>query len=192
MRSVKRLQDTTISLNQTELVFESRILWRNLANWIREYLVSVYAGYGIQAEAEKKINAVFLENSNIIRLVFGEQNSERYNILTSDFVSILKSLVAAQINGDVNAVNEYTKQLYENADQRAAFAEQINPFWLESEWKSLLYQFIQMTIEESTTLLKKQYTKNIVIYDSILKLTSKMGDYYSKGMLDYLTYNNQL
>ncbi|MHC1724070.1 MAG: hypothetical protein AB9836_12805 [Aminipila sp.] len=191
MRSVRRLQGTTMPLNQTELVFESRIIWRNLANWIREYLISVYAGYGTQTTAEKKIKASFMENSNLISIIFGTQDIERYNNLISDFVNSLKSLVAAQINGDVNAVNEYTKQLYANADQRAAFAAEINPFWSESEWKSLLYQFLQMTIEESTALLKKQYTKSIEIYDDILNLTSEMGDFYSKGVLDYLTSSRQ-
>ncbi|MHC1724068.1 MAG: hypothetical protein AB9836_12795 [Aminipila sp.] len=187
MKSVKRLQDATIPLNQTELVFQSRIIWRDLANWIREYLVSTYANYGIQVEAEKKIKAIFLKNNSIISTIFGGQYSEEYSNLISEFVSNLKSLVAAQIKGDVNAVDEYTKKLYENADQRAAFAAKINPFWEESVWKSLLYEFIEMTIEESTTLLKKQYTKNIAIYDNILNLTSRMGDYYSKGIFDYLT-----
>lgn len=191
MKRVKRLQGNSIPLNQTELVFESRMIWRNLANWIREYLISVNANYGTQATAEKKIKASLMENSNLISLIFGEQDIERYNNLISNFVSTLKALVAAQIRGDVNAVNEYTKQLYANADQRAAFAAEINPFWLESEWRNLLYQFLQMTIEESTTLLKKEYTKSIEIYDDILNLTSKMGDYYSKGVLDYLIYINQ-
>lgn len=192
MKSVKRLQGTTIPSNQAELVFQSRIVWRNLANWIREYLVSAYANYGIQVEVEKKIKSILLENSHIMSIIFGEQIVEQYNKLIFDFVSIFKSLVAAQISGDINAVNEYTKQLYDNADQRAAFAAQVNPFWSESEWKSLLYQFIQMTIEESTALLKKQYTKSIAIYDNILNLTSKMGDYYSKGVMDYLNYNSPL
>lgn len=191
MKSVKRLQDTTIPVNQTELIFESRIIWRNLANWIREYLVSAYANYGIQAVVGEKIKSVLLENSNLISIIFGEQNIESYNELISDFVSIFKALVAAQISGDANAVNEYTKQLYENVDQRAALAAQINPFWSESEWKNLSHQFIEMTIEESTALLKKQYTKSIEIYDDILNLTSKMGDYYSKGVFDYLAYINQ-
>lgn len=191
MKRVKILQGNSIPLNQTELVFESRIIWRNLANWIREYLVSVYANYGTQATAEKKIKATLMGNSALISIIFGAQDIEKYNNLICNFVSILKSLVAAQKSGDDNAVNEYTKQLYENVDQRAAYAQQINPFWSESEWKDLSHQFIQMTIEESTALLKKEYTKSIEIYDDILSLTSKMGDYYSKGVLDYMIYMNQ-
>ena len=191
MKSVKRLQDATIPLNQTELVFESRIIWRNLANWIREYLVSTYAGYGIQAEAEKKIRSVLLGHSNYLNLIFGKESSQQYDNLMSDYVSLIKSLVAAQIKGDVNAVDEYTKQLNKNTDQRAILAAQMNPFWEESEWKNLISQFNQLTIEESTTLLKKQYTKNIAIYDDIIDLTTKIGDYYSKGLLDYLTLQSR-
>ncbi|QHI71754.1 hypothetical protein [Aminipila terrae] len=173
------------------LIFESRIIWRDFANWIRAYLISVYAGFDNQPAVEEKINAVILKNSNILSSVFGEQIAGQYVELTSNFFSIVKSLVDAQRKGDAEAVDEYTKQLYENADQRAAFLSEINPFWLESEWKNFLYQFIQMTIDQSTTLLNKDYEKNIEVYDKILNLTSKMGDYYAQGILDYLTYSGK-
>lgn len=189
MKPVKRLQGSCIPSSQMNLIFESRMIWRDLANWIRSYLVSAYAGFGDKAHVEEKIKSVLLKNYSIITLIFGDEYSEQYNNLISDFVSILRSLIDAQINGDTIAINEYTKQLYENADRRAAFAAQVNPFWLESDWKNYLYQFIEMTINESNTFLNKDYSKNVDIYDRILLLTSKMGDYYSKGLIDYLTYS---
>ncbi|MHC1723183.1 MAG: hypothetical protein AB9836_08275 [Aminipila sp.] len=88
----------------------------------------------------------------------------------------------------MEAANEYTKQLYENAEERAIFLSEINPFWSKEEWINLFYPFIQMTIEESTTLLNKEYDKNVEVYDRILNHTSKMGDYFSRGIIDYLTY----
>ncbi|QHI73603.1 hypothetical protein [Aminipila terrae] len=189
MRSVKIFQDSCIPSSQMNLIFESRIIWRDLANWIRAYLVSVYAGFGNKTAVEEKIKSILLKNTNIISLIFGEQSAEQYIGLITEFISTLKSLIDAQINGDADAVNEYTNKLYENADKRAAFASSINPFWVESEWKNFLYQFVQLTIDQSATFLNKEYTKNIEIYDRILNLTNKMGDYYSQGLINYLTYS---
>lgn len=189
MGPVNVLQDSCIPSNQVNMMFQSRIIWRDLASWIRAYLNSVYSGLPNQAAAvEKKIIEVLSENSNIIDLVFGEHNAEQYFDLLMDFVSISKSFVAAQVNNDTDAANEYAKQLYENANKRATFLSEINPFWSKEEWISLFYPFIQMTIEESTTLLNQEFDKNIEIYDRILNHTSKMGDYFSRGIIDYLTY----
>lgn len=191
MVSINEFIGSDITSGQLNLIFRSRIIWRDLATWIRAYLVSIYAGFGNQDAVMQRLNRIPIEFGNIFKIVFGDQITEKYTNLISDSIKTLESLITAQINGDANAVNEYTKQLYENADQRAALLSKINPFWQESEWKNLLYEFIRLTIEESTTFLNKEYTRNIAVFDSILSHTSIMGDYYSQGLLNYLNYSNR-
>ncbi|QHI72522.1 hypothetical protein [Aminipila terrae] len=65
----------------------------------------------------------------------------------------------------------------------------INPYWVESEWKSLLYQFSEKTIDESTTFQNKEFKENVDVFDRILNLTSLIGDYYSQGLLNYLNFS---
>lgn len=191
MKSVSEFQGICIPSGQLNLIYEARTIWRDLATWIRAYLVSIYAGFGNKEAVKEKLSKIPMEFLNIFHVIFGDQIAEAYSTLLFHYITTLESLVEAQINGDANAVSEYTRQLYENADQRAAFLSKINPFWVETEWKNYLYQFIQLTIEESTTFLNKEYTRNIDVFDRILNLTAVMGDYFSKGLINYLTYTGR-
>ncbi|MBN7773458.1 hypothetical protein [Clostridium aminobutyricum] len=187
MKFIKQLDSTPIPLNRLNLFFESRIIWRDFATWIHTYLASVFAGFGNQDSIEVKLKDVITKFGIILSTVFGGQIGEQYNNLIFNLLNTFKSLVDAQIRGDVNAVNEYATQLYENADQIAAFLARINPYWEENEWKTLLYQLNKLIIEDSTRVLNKEYAQSIEVFDRLLNLTSIMGDYYSKGIRDYLT-----
>ncbi|WP_312648815.1 hypothetical protein [Aminipila sp.] len=191
MRLVNVLQTACIPPSQLNLIFQSRTIWRDLATWLRAYLASKHGGLGDIEAIWEKLDELLIKSTNIFSLVFGEQFADQYVTLLSNFNNILDALINAQINGDTNAINEYTKQLYENADQIAAFLSKVNPFWVESEWKNLLYQFNQMTIDQSNTFLNKDFRKNIDIFDRILNLTSTIGDYYSQGILDYLNFSSK-
>lgn len=187
MKFIKQLDSTCIPLNRLTLFFESRIIWRDFATWIHTYLASVFAGFGNQDSIEVKLKEVVTKFGIILSTIFGGQIGEQYNNLILNLINTFKALVNAQISGDANAVNEYSTQLYENADQIAAFLSKINPYWDENEWKTLLYQLNKLIIEDSTRFLNQEYTQTIETFDKLLNLTSLMGDYYSKGILDYLT-----
>ena len=191
MISANEFRGLEMTSGQLNLIFRSREIWRDLGTWISTYIISIYAGFGSQEAVLQKLNRIPIEFGNILRLIFGEQDAEKYTSFLSDFIRLLVSFVTAQINGDSTTVNEVTMKLYQNADQIAVFLSQINPYWQESEWKNLLYQFIGITIEESTTLLNKEYINNIDAYDKMLAQTSILGDYYSQGLLNYLNYSNR-
>lgn len=187
MKYIKQIDNINIPLNQLNLFFESRIIWRDFATWIHSYLVSSFAGFGNQDSIEVKLKEVITKFGIILSTVFGGQIGAQYTNLIINLLNTFKSLVKAQVSGDMNAVNEYTAQLNQNADQIAYFLSQINPYWEESEWKTLLYQLNKLMIEDSTRFLNKDYTETVEVFDRLLNLTSVMGDYYSKGIRDYLT-----
>lgn len=189
MRKVKGLQNACIPPNQLNLIFQSRIIWRDLATWLRAYIASKDGGLGDVEAIWEKINELLLKSSSIFSLAFGEQVAEQYLSLLINYINTLDSLIDAQVNEDTNAESEYTKQLYKNSDEMAAFLADLNPFWIEDKWKNLFYQFNQRTIEQSATFLNKDFKRNVDIFDSILNLTSVIGDYFSRGILDYLTFS---
>lgn len=191
MRSVRVFQNECIPSSQMNLIFQSRTIWRDLATWIRAYLASKHGGLGDVEAIREKLDSLKIKAVNIFSIVFGEQLADEYVTYLSNFDKILDLFVDAQISGDINLINEYTKQLYESADEIAAFLSQINPYWVESKWKDLLYQFTEKTMEESTTLFNKQYKENVEIFDRILALTSIIGDYYSQGLLNYMSFSSR-
>lgn len=191
MISIKQLDFSSIPSSQMDLVFESRIVLRDLATWIQSYLVSVFAGFGNKDSIEVKLKGLTLKLGDILSTVFGGEIGEQFVNLITNWLNTFKLLVFAQINGDVNAANGFANQLYADINQIAIFLSEINPFWIENEWRALLYRFNDMIIEELSAYMNKEYTKAVDSFDRLLNLTSIIGNYYSKGLLNYLTYSGK-
>lgn len=189
--SINEFQNFNITPEQMNLIFRARAFYRDLVVWTRSYLVSLYAGLGNLQALRQKIDEIPLKYSDLFRLFFGEKITEQYTSFFTDFIQTYEALVNAQITGDTNAVGTLTRDLYKIADNTSAFFSQINPFWQENEWKELLYTLIRLMIDESTTFLTKDYVRNVEIFDRLIKHTYQIGDYLSRGLLNYLTYSGR-
>lgn len=174
---------------QTNFIFRARMLWRDLATWLRAYLVSLYGGIGNTQALSDRLYNVPIEYGNILRSYFGEQITGDYINLQVQYIALLQSFFIAQINNDVDLMNSLTQQIYENVDTSADFLARINPYWSKSEWLSLLSSFTSMQIEQATTLLTQDYDRNVDVFDRTLALTNIIGDYFSQGLTYYFSLN---
>ncbi len=172
---------------QINFIFRARMLWRDLATWLRAYKTSLYGGVENTNELSRRLFQMPKEYGSILRVFFGDENTEQLMFLLSQYITILQSLFAAQMNNDINEINDFTRQAYQNVNDTAALLAGINPYWTRGEWVALLSSFTAMQIEESSTFLIEDYSKNIDIFDSLLSLTNIIGDYFSQGMTDYFT-----
>jgi len=180
------LQDLNLTTGQMNLVFRGRMLWRDLATWLATYMFSVSGGYGNQDAISERLYRLPLDYGNVMKLFFGDKLSEHYINLLSIYIVVLQSLFLAMIKGDASAVNDYAKRLYQNIDQMSAFLAQINPFWQQDVWSSLLYNINGLAIGFATTLLTRDFQRNVDIYDRLLSTSSVIGDYFTEGIFNYL------
>jgi hypothetical protein len=165
-------------------MFRARMLWISLASWLRQYMVSLYGGVGNYQEASTRLFRIPAEYGNVFRLFFGEQPTEQYVALTQ-YITIFQSLLDAINKNDVNSINNYTQQLYQNVANNAAFFASLNPYWTQAQWQTLLELYTNLQIQEAQTFLTKDYTTNINLYDQVLALTMIIGDYFSEGLTNY-------
>ncbi|MEL7654682.1 MAG: hypothetical protein AAGU75_02100 [Bacillota bacterium] len=191
MYYIAQLRDSNFTSGQINLIFKSRMLWRDMGSWTRTYIISLFAGIGDQEVVSQRLHKVPLEFGNTFKVFFGEAITEHITNLLTNYITLLQSIFNAQKIDDIDAVKNYTKQLYETIDQLAAYLAQINPFWQENDWKNFLYNYTQMVIDESATFLERDYVRNIEIYDRLLSLSSVIGDYFSEGLLNYINYSGR-
>lgn len=184
-----RFIEPTITQGQMNFLFTIRVLWRDLATWTRAYLVNRYAGLAITEDVFNRLYEIPQEFGNILQFIFGYDNAQRFVQYVSQQIVQIRSLIEAVIEGDVNSVNLLTQQMYQLADERARFMTSINPFWDLTETRNLIYTYLQLTIDQITTLLTGDYKRNIDIFDRLLHHTDNMGDYFSQGLLNYITYS---
>ena len=176
-----------VSFEQMKIIFTSRIFWRQLAIRTREYLNSRYLGIGNAEDVFNQLLNVPTEFAGILRLLFGEDVSVKYNQLLIQYIKLIRELITAQLNGNREAINQNVKSLYLNGDTRAASLAPLNPLWNETEWKNMIATFNNLTIEEANSIASGDYGRNIEIYDKLTVQTNIMGDYFAHGLYHYLT-----
>ena len=182
----KHRRSGNIYSGELNLIFRARMFWRDLATWLRSYLVSLYGDLDITDEISTKLHELPTDYANILSIFFGDKITEEYVTLINVYIATFEALFNAHKSGDTESVSEHTRRLYENDSQRAKFLAEINPFWIESALRSLMNNFTSMTIDESTTILTQEYERNIDIFSRLLSHTTLMGDYFSEGLLNYL------
>ena len=193
MICISRLQEYTITPAQMNLLFKSRIIWRDIATWLRAYLVYVF----LNSDPELKqavidnLNSLPKAFGNVLRIYFGDVAADEYTVLLSNYIKILTSLTDAIKNGDTNAIDEYTNQLYQNINERVNFLSTVNPFWEKNTVSNFINNYTKMTIDEIYTFSNKNYKRNIDLFKGILTYADSMGDYIADGLLKYLTYSSR-
>ncbi|HML37688.1 MAG TPA: hypothetical protein PKA19_09760 [Bacillota bacterium] len=173
---------------QMNMIFRARMLWRDLATWMTIYLVSLYGGYPNQSAISQKLYDLPLEYGNFLKFIFGDGTAEEAIHHLSSYIITLQNLFYAQKIGDAAAAEEFAKQLYQIMDDTAEFFARINPYWQEETWRSLLYNYNKLLLEDSLTLLTEEYEKNIDVFDRILSFSSVAGDYFFEGIINYLNH----
>lgn len=175
---------------QMNLVFQSRMLWRDLATWLNTYMTTIYGGLGNHDAIGEKLYRLPLDHGAILKLAFGDQEIEYYINLLSTYIITLQSLFIAQMTGDTNAIDQLMQQSSRIIDQKSAFLDQINPYWEKDVWKSLLNKYHGLVIETSTALLSNQQKKHVDVFDRLLSASSTVGDYFSEGIFKYVYHGD--
>ena len=176
---------------QMNFIFRARMLWRDLATWLRSYKVSLYGGVGNAESLSQRLFRIPLEYGNILRVFFGDQPAEQFINLLTQYIAILQALFIAQINNDVDAINDLTQQAYQNVNSMAALLSSVNPYWTQGEWATFLTLFTGLQVQEATTFLTKDYSANNDIFDRILSFTNLIGDYFSEGLTNFFILKQQ-
>lgn len=179
----QRMMNSPVYIN---LIKDSRFLMTQLAYLSREYLVAVFSGFGnAEAIANRLYNIPYTFQKKA-QLIFGTPLSEEFLHLLTMHVTIIRSLANALQIGDQAAADYSVQQLYQNAADIAAHYAKINPFWDETHWRTLLFNYVGMLIQDAVALASRDFEKDMDIFDRMLLSALLMGDYHAEGFLDYI------
>ena len=181
------IQPPFITYGYLNLVKDFRNLMTQLAYHTRAYMVAVYSGFGNEEAIAKRLYDLPNKFKEKAELIFGTPLSEEFLTLLSLHVTYIEAIVNAIKNGDQATVDYYTQQLYKNANDIAAHYARMNPFWDETQWKVLLYNYVGMIIQDAVALGSREFEKDLDIFDRMLLAALAMGDYQAEGFIQYLT-----
>lgn len=174
-----------ITYEQMNQIYDIRMFLFELVIWTRAYMLSRYRGIGDADEVKARLDQVPVEYVNVLQQFFG-RNLEPYLQQLNTYIRFIDNLITAQIEGNVDEVNRITQLLYQNADQRASFLASLNPYWDENEWRTRLYNHLHNTINESTTFLTGDDTRNLDIFRTLLDQAENASGFIAQGLFNYL------
>lgn len=177
-----------VTLEQVTEIYRIRTIWFDLTNWTRNFMLSKFNGIGDENNVHVRLQQVPAEFVNALRLFFGDLPIfESYQQALNEYVDLLDSLTTAMMQGNTNEVDLIVQQLYRDADERAAAFASLNPtYFSQSELQTRLYSNIRTTIDEASSFLTRDYSRNLDIYSALLDQAESISDYISEGLIDYL------
>ncbi len=186
---MERSDEQCITYEQMDQIYDIRMFWFELITWTRNYMISRYRGIGDAEKVYARLKQVPMDYVDKLRIVYGDRVTDDYIQLFDTYIELLDMLITAQLKGNVDEINCVTRQLYRNADERAAFIFAINPLWSEDEWRARLYTHLRSTIDESTTFLTGDYARNIDIFSRLLDQAESVSYYFARIIFDHIISN---
>lgn len=176
-----------VTYEEMNLIYDIRMFWFDLVNWVRALMLSKYIDVGNEDEVYARLQQVMDDFIRNLRQFFGE--TPGLNTLQMDlnaYIGLIDSLITAQIAGNTDEIDRITRLLYQNADDMAASISSINPFWDQDEWRTILNNLLRSTLDESTTFLTEDYARNLDIFSSLMYQAESASDSFAEGLLSNL------
>ena len=173
-----------ITFEQMSIIANSQRLWMQLAIWIRDLSYTVFRDSERKAITFNRLyQGVTMDFYNMISIFYGNEIAQQFLNLFSNFILNLWHVMESLNENNQKAINTNTVQLYQSANVFAQFFSRINLYWDEAQWKSLLYQYIRMKIDNALAIAAKDFEREVVVFDRIQNLAILMGNYMARGII---------
>lgn len=162
---------------------QMRMLWEQHVYWTRFFIISTAASLPDLGEVTNRL----LENPDDFAAAlipfYGARMANKFRELLREHLMIGGDLVTAAKNQDTAKVEEDRHKWYANADEIAQFLAEINPYWDERKWRSMLYDHLEMTEQEAILRLTGRFPEDIRMFNQIELEALEMADYMSQGII---------
>jgi len=176
-----------VTYEEMNLIFDIMMFWFDLTNWVRAFMLSRYQSVGNEDEVYARLQRVVTDFINNLKQVFGDTPAvNELQLALNAYIDLIDSLITAQLTGNVEQVDLITRQLYQNADNIAASLAAITPYWDQDEWRTILYNNLRSTLDETTMFLTEDYARNLDIFSTLISQSESSGDYLAQGVLNHM------
>lgn len=175
-----------ITYEQMNDIYKIRMIWFELVIWVRTYMLSRFTGTGDPEVILARLKQAPVEYIETVTKYFENVNAEEYLQLFINYIDLIDAFITAMLENNTEELNQITRSLYQNADERANFVASFNPYWTPEEWRSRLLDNLITTIEEATTFLAGDYARNINIFTRLLDQAENTGILLTQGIFNYI------
>lgn len=176
-------EEACFNFEQLNIFSMLQRLWTQLSVFMRTYINTAIEGSPRAAASAERLLTMADDFRDVILLFYGPELADRFNSLFTSFIAKPTNVIEGFLSNDLELVNESVQDWYNDANMLASFLAELNPYWDEFEWGSLLSRYIQIKLQMITAELGQNYQREIQIYERAFDLTTTMGSYMARGLI---------
>jgi hypothetical protein len=176
--------DKNKSAKQADFQNAMRKLWEDHITWTRLFIVSAAADLPDKNATTERLLRNQTDIGNAVKPFYGEAAGEKLTALLKEHITTAAELVTAAKANDTAKTEDAKKRWFANADEIAAFLSAANPKnWPPADMKRMMREHLDLTTNEVTAHLKKDWAADIAAYDKVHEQILHMADMLSAGII---------
>ena len=172
-----------LTYEQMTLINQFRQAAYNLAMWSYTYANALKDKANGSDAIYAKLHETNYQYSQLLSQFYGQEISESYLNLLTQFGIGFRSLLEAMFSGNQEQADASLKKMYQIIDEASNYFASLNPYWDREQWYNLLYQEVQLLYYLAFALETENHEQSIQIFDRLSQLTVIIGDYLARGIM---------
>lgn len=148
-----------------ELRTSMRKLWEEHIVYTRNYIISDLANLGDKAKIAERLLKNQVDIGDAIKPIYGDEAGNKLSALLKEHIVIATKVVDAAKKNQKVTLAKASESWKKNGDDIATFLSGANPNWKMSDMQEMLSKHLELTTDEVTSRLNKNWDKDIEAYD---------------------------
>jgi len=158
-------------------------LWEDHVTWTRNVILNIIDDLPGTDPAVTRLLKNQEDIGNAIKPIYGDAAGTELTRLLKEHITTAADLLKAAKAGNQSAFQDANKKWFDNADQISAFLSKANSNWKLDDMKQMMHTHLNLTTEEATARLKKDYAADVKAYDKVHEEILMMADMLTDGIV---------
>ena len=170
-------------MNDVSLRTEIRKLWSDHVMWTRNVIINFVDGTPGKAEAVDRLLKNQDDIGNAIKPFYGDAAGDALTKLLKEHIVVAADILTAAKAGKTTEFEAAVAKWYRNGEEIAVFLSNANPGnWKPEDMKKMMKDHLDLTLEEASARLNKDYAADVAAYDKAYAEILMMADGLAKGI----------
>ncbi len=180
---IDEYNDYWISKPQVDLLEHMNLVWIEHILWTRMLLISIAENLSDLSATKERLLKNPKDIADVFKNYYGDRIANKIQELLTEHLVIGGDLIVALKNNNQKLASTLNTKWYKNADDMAESFSSINPFYPKEEIRQMLYKHLELTTNEVSARLKRDYRQDIKAYDMVQEEILEMSRFFVNGIV---------
>ncbi|ADL53816.1 hypothetical protein [Clostridium cellulovorans] len=177
------MKDILLTKPAVELKLAERKLWIDHVFWTRSLILSDLSSIPDKESVLERLLRNQNDIGDSIKPYYGKDATDKLSKLLRDHIMIAVQVVDAAKDNNKEDLDKYSKLWSKNADDIVDFLSSSNPHWSKSDLKEMLYKHLELTTNETVSMINKDWKAANATFDEGENHMIKFADMLTNGIV---------